>query len=362
MRNTKLMVLVLTLLTAALPLSASAGLPARGKAKVAVIQVEGGKHEDPFLKSFDMAKVRPEMEEHIQRELDLFEQAGQQGADIVCGPEDMQHIGPYGLHMETRDPASGELLFTALAEPVPGPLIERIAAIARKYKMYILAPIYEKADGKVYNSTVVFNRQGEIIGTHHKTHLPIMETWQVTPGEGYETFDTDFGRVAVATCWEIIFPEICSIYALKGADIVFHPTMGHENDPRASLATASRYVTRARDNFIYLAPVITGSDGNGIIDYHGKVVAEAVGQKNTVIMAEIDFSREPLSDSKWWNTINGTDNEKAMVFLSRNPALFKYLTEQHPELLERYKDIRMTNGVGKTEMQVKAMHEVDYGK
>ena len=47
-----------------------------------------------------------------------------------------------------------------------------------------------------------------------------METWTVTPGDKYETFDTDFGRIAVATCWEIIFPEITSILALKGADIV----------------------------------------------------------------------------------------------------------------------------------------------
>ena len=107
--------------------------------------------------------------------------------------------------------------------------------------------------------------------------------------------------------------------------------------------------------------MITGTDGNGIIDYKGKVVAEAVGQHNTVIMAEVDFSKEPLSDSKWWNTINGTDNEKAMVFLSRNTELFKYLIEQHPEIIERYKDVHMTNGVGKTDMQVKAMKAVNYG-
>lgn len=358
------MILVLGLIVMAysLPLEASSTLPARGKAKVAVIQVDGGQSEDAFLKTFDMNNVRPKIQAHLDRELALFEQAGEMGADIVCGPEDMQHIGGYGLHMETKDPVSGEILFCALAETVPGPLTERIAAIAKKHEMYIVAPIYEKEAGKVYNCTVIFNRQGEIIGKHRKTHLPILETWLVTPGDSYETFDTDFGRIAVATCWEIIFPEITTIYALQGADLIFHPTMGHENEAGKSLSTASRYVTRARDNFIYLAPVITGPDGNGIIDCNGKVVAEAVGQKNTVIMAEIDFSKEPLSNSKWWNTINGTDNERAMVFLSRNPALFKYLTEQHPEVLQRYGDIRMTNGVGKTDMQVKAMHEVDYGK
>ena len=333
--------------------------PTRGKAKVAVIQVDGAKREDPFLAKYNAENVRPFMEAHIAKEIELFEKAGEMGADIVCGPEDMQGIGAYGLYITTKDPKSGEMLALALADPVPGKLTDRFAAVAKKHSMYVLAPIYERDGDKVYNSTIIFDRTGKIIGKHHKTHLPIMETWTVTPGDKYETFDTDFGRIAVATCWEIIFPEITSILALKGADIVFHPTMGREND--GSLATAARYITRCRDNFIYLAPVITGTDGNGIIDYKGKVVAEAVGQHNTVIMAEIDFSKEPLSDSKWWNTINGTENEKAMVFLSRNTELFKYLIEQHPEILERYKDVRMTNGVGKTDMQVKAMKAVNYG-
>ena len=337
-------------------------LPQRGKAKVAVIQVEGAKKEDPFLAKFDVNRVRPLMEEHLAQEIGLFERAGEMGADIVCGPEDMQGIGSYGLHLQTIDPQTGEILFKSLAVPVPGPLTDRFAAVARKYSMYVLAPIYERDGDKVYNTTVIFDRKGEIIGKHRKTHLPIMETWLVTQGDDYDTFDTDFGRIAVATCWEIIFPEITTIYALEGADIVFHPTMGRENDAGGSLSTAARYVTRCRDNFVYLAPVITGSDGNGIIDPRGKVVAEAVGEKNTVVMAEIDFSQEPLSRSKWWNTINGTNNEKAMVMLSRNPALFKYIVEQNPVLLERYRDILMTDGTtGKREAQIKAMKEVDYG-
>lgn len=348
-------------LLVAVPLFAAGGAPVRGKAKVAVIQVDGGKREDAFLAKFNIDNVRPLSEEHLARQIELFERAGEMGADIVCGPEDMQNIGAYGLHMETIDPENGEILFRSLAVSVPGPLTDRFAAVARKHSMYVLAPIYEREGDNIFNTTVIFNRQGEIIGKHRKTHLPIMETWLVTPGDSYDTFDTDFGRIAVATCWEIIFPEITSIYSLKGADIVFHPTMGRENEGGGSLSTAARYVTRCRDNFIHLAPVITGTDGNGILDFNGKVLAEAVGEHNTVIMTEIDFSKEPLSRSKWWNTINGTDNEKAMVLLSRNPSLFGYLAERYPEILDRYRDIRMTNGVGKVEMQVEAMKAVDYG-
>ena len=186
-----------------------------------------------------------------------------------------------------------------------------------------------------------------------------METWLVSTGDEFEVYETDFANIAIATCWEISYPEISTIYALKGADIIFNPTMGRENLPGQSLSTGHLYITRARDNSVYIAPVIIGSDGNGIIDFNGKVVAEAVGEENTVIMAEIDFSKERINASKWWETINGTNNVKAMHYKSRRPELYKMLSDPNPPVLEKYKDIHLTTG--DRERQLKAVREVDYG-
>ena len=332
---------------------------ARRAAKVAVIQAEGSPRQDPFMASYDFSKVEPMMEAHLDKILGLLAQAGEKGADLVCGPEDIQHIGAYGLHLDVLNPKTGEDLFSSLAVKVPGPLTDRIAGIAKKYHMYIVAPLYEKVDGKVFNSAVVFDREGKIIGKHHKTVLPILETWDVAPGDEYEVFETDFCKFAIATCWEIIFPEISAIYALKGADIIFNPTMGPEHKAGQSLSTGARYITRARDNLVYFAPVILGSDGNGIIDYNGKVVAEAVGQKNSVIMAEIDFAKEPTSDSKWWNTINGSDNDRAIYYLNRRPETYKLLTDPNPPVLERYRDVELTTG--RKAKQLEAVKAVNYG-
>ncbi|HUU27535.1 MAG TPA: carbon-nitrogen hydrolase family protein [archaeon] len=331
----------------------------RKSAKVAVIQAEGSPRQDPFKGDYDPAKVRPMMEAHFQKLLRLLDQAGRMGADIVCAPEDMQHIGAYGLHVDVKDPENGEILFTSLAVPVPGPLTDRISKIAAKHGMYIIAPLYERKGDRVYNTAVIFDREGRIMGLHRKTHLPILETWLVTPGDVFEVFETDFARIAIATCWEIAFPEVSTIYALKEADIIFNPTMGRENKAGQSLATGHRYLTRAADNRVYIAPVILGTDGNGIIDYNGEVVAEAVGVKDTVIMAEIDFSREPITKSKWWTTINGSDNEKAIHYLSRRPSLYQFLTEPYPPLLERYKGTKLTTG--DREKQLEAVKAVDYG-
>ncbi|NOY96000.1 MAG: carbon-nitrogen hydrolase family protein [Chlorobi bacterium] len=329
------------------------------KAKIALVQATALPHQDLFMDSSDLAKVRPQMMANFNKLLGLFTEAGEMGADLVCGPEDMQNIGAYGLHIDVKDPETGKILADALAVPVPGLLTDMVAAIARKYNMYIIAPIYEAVGSKVYNTAVIFNRQGDIMGKHRKTVLPVLETWLVSTGDEYEVFETDFASIAVATCWEIFYPEISSIYALKGADIIFNPTMAKDNKPGQSLETASMFITRAKDNSVYIAPVVRGSDGNGVIDFNGEVVAEAVGKKDCVIMAEIDFSKERVSDSKWWETINGTNNIKAMRLKSRRPETYRLLVDPNPPVLERYKNIHLTTG--DRERQLKAVEEVDYG-
>jgi predicted amidohydrolase len=270
----------------------------------------------------------------------------------------MQNIGAYGLHVDVTDPETEEILFMSMATSVPGPLTEQVAEIARKYKMYIIAPLYERDREKVYNTSVIFDRKGNITGKHRKTVLPVMETWLVSTGDDLPVFKTDFGTIAIATCWEIVFPEICTIYALKGAEIIFNPTMGRENkDP--SLNSAPRYRARAMDNFVYIAPVIIGSDGSGIIDFYGEVVAEAPGTTDTVIMAEIDFTEPPVLNSDWWTTINGTDNIKAIHYLSRRPPKYRFIGNSDPPIMNRFKNIRLSTGDKK--MQLEAVRKVDYG-
>jgi predicted amidohydrolase len=330
-----------------------------GKGKIAVIQATALPNQDLFMVDYDPVKVHSRVSVHLDKLLGLFEKAGEMGADLVCGPEDMQNIGSYGLYVDVIDKETGKILFNSLAVEVPGELTDRISAIARKYKMYIIAPIYEEEGGKIFNSAVAFDRDGNIMGKHHKTLLPVMETWLVSTGDKYEVFQTDFCKVAIATCWEISYPEISTIYALSGADIIFNPTMAPDNMPGKSLSTAPMFITRARDNSVYIAPVVLGKDGNGIIDYDGNVIAESPGKENTVIMADIDFSKERINESQWWRSINGTDNIRAMHLKSRRPETYRMLTEPNPPVLEKYKDIHLTTG--DRERQLKAVRDVDYG-
>lgn len=331
----------------------------KAKAKVAVIQATGLPVQDPFMGDYKPEMVRQQMMAHFNKLLGLFEKAGEMGADIVCGPEDMQHIGAYGLHIDKKDPVTGKILFNSLAVPIPGPLTDKVSEIAKHYNMYIIAPIYEADGNKIYNTAVIFDRQGRIMGKHRKTLMPVMETWLVKNGDEYNIFETDFANIAVATCWEISYPEIAAIYALKGADIIFNPTMAKDNKPGESLETAHVFIARAKDNSVYIAPVVLGKDGNGIIDFNGDVVAEAIGKEDLVIMSEIDFTKERINPSKWWETINGTNNVRALYLKSRRPDIYKLLSDPNPPLMKRYKDIHLTTG--DLDRQLKAVEEVDYG-
>ena len=131
----------------------------------------------------------------------------------------------------------------------------------------------------------------------HKVHLP-REEWKqgVTPGREYPVFQTDFGTIAIQICYDWFFPEIDTLFAFKGAEIVFAPTWGTtfaDREGRAEGETIFR--ARARDNGIYLVPSVY--DGSSmVIDPMGRILASNKG-RDGLFWHEVDLNqREPL----WW--------------------------------------------------------------
>jgi len=69
--------------------------------------------------------------------------------------------------------------------------------------MYIVAGIYEKVGRLIYNTGILIDRKGKIIGKYRKTHLPPEEYSRegVTPGTDYPVFETDFGKIGILICY-----------------------------------------------------------------------------------------------------------------------------------------------------------------
>lgn len=124
-------------------------------------------------------------------------------------------------------------LFPRYAEPVQGDTWLAMSTLARKNNCYIVGGSIPEVDeeGKVYNTCYVFNRKGEQIGKHRKVHLfdvnfgtkPFHESDTLTGGTTFDTFDTEWGKMAVDICFDVRFPEGLRLQAIDGAKIIFVP-------------------------------------------------------------------------------------------------------------------------------------------
>jgi len=144
-----------------------------------------------------------------------------QGAKLVVLPE--LHRSLYFCQSENRE-------FFNLSESIPGPTTDALSAVAREYKLVIVASIFERRTKGIYHNTaVVIEADGSIAGTYRKMHIPddpgFYEKYYFTPGDlGFKAIDTSVGKIGVLVCWDQWYPEAARLTALAGADLIVIPT------------------------------------------------------------------------------------------------------------------------------------------
>ena len=244
--------------------------------------------------------------DNLARALDGIGDAVRRGARIVCLPE----LFRSRYFCQREDTAAFDL-----AEAVPGPTTEAIAAAARAHRVAIIAPVFERrAAGVYHNSAAVIDADGRIAGLYRKMHIPddpaYYEKFYFTPGDlGFQAFDTAHGRVGTLICWDQWYPEGARLTALQGAEVLFYPTaIGWHPAEKAELGERQRDAWRtvqrghAIANGVFVAAVNrTGHEvppGGGagiefwgssfIADPQGVMLAEAPADKEAVLVAEID--------------------------------------------------------------------------
>lgn len=174
----------------------------------------------------------------------IIEKAGRENPDLICLTEVITSMGTGRSAYET-------------AEPIPGPTTYLLGEKARQLRSYVVASIHERAAEGVYNTAVVIDRQGNVMGKYRKTHIPTAEAeGGVLSGETYPVFDLDFGRLGVLICWDCFFPEPARILALKGAQLIAVPIQAdprkrETNDGRRARAWDIVPAARAIDNGVY---------------------------------------------------------------------------------------------------------------
>ena len=178
-------------------------------------------------------------------------EAAAQGAQIVCLQELFTSL--YFCDVEDHHNFS-------LAEAIPGPTTDRMAALAGELGVVIVASLFEKrAQGLYHNTTAVLDADGTYLGKYRKMHIPddpgYYEKFYFTPGDlGYKVFDTKFARVGVLICWDQWYPEAARITALMGAELLVYPTAigwdTNEIDPAQNTEQYNAWQTIQRSHAI----------------------------------------------------------------------------------------------------------------
>ena len=236
---------------------------------------------------------RDDKNANIDRAMMLIDQAASGGARLVVLPEVWTYMGDPDQTM-------------AIAEPVPGELTNRLAERARRHGIYLHSGTFAErieGDDRVRNTALVFNPDGDIIARYCKIHMfdisiengPVFqESANVAPGDEIVNFELDGVNIGLATCYDLRFPELFRILALRGAEVILLPaafTMGTGKDHWEVLIRA-----RAIENQVYLVAVnqfgqyMPGRANYGrtmIVDPWGTVLATAPDMES-VITAVVD--------------------------------------------------------------------------
>jgi len=256
----------------------------------------------------------PDPQNNLSRAADMVRDAAGRGAQVICLPE----LFRTQYFCQREDAA----LFD-LAEPVPGPTTERLAAVARAAKAVVVASIFERrAPGIYHNTAVVLDADGTLKGIYRKMHIPddplYYEKFYFTPGDlGFRAFDTEVGKIGTLVCWDQWYPEGARLTALAGAQVLFYPTAigwhpAEKQEFGAAQHDAWRTVQRghAIANGVYVAVVNRVGHENGnvngnaapgaglefwggsfLADPFGAVIAEASSDREEILIGEVDLRR-----------------------------------------------------------------------
>ena len=199
--------------------------------------------------------------------------------------------------------------FPIYAEKEGGPVWQQLSGYAKQYGIYLIggSMLEKDAEGNVYNTSYIFDREGKQIGKHRKVHLfdidvkggqTFKESDTLTAGDSDTVFDTEFGKMGVMLCFDIRFPELSRMMVNDGARIVFVPAAFNMTTGPAHWELSFR--TRALDNQIYMVGCAPARDvsagyiswGHSIVtDPWGRVI-DMLDEKKGILLAELDMDYE----------------------------------------------------------------------
>ena len=275
------------------------------------------KMNEKFIIGLVQLALSKDPKENLNKAVSWIAKTAKKGAQVICLPELFR--SQYFCQKEDINNFN-------LAETIPGSSTEAISHVAKKNKVSVILPLFEKRSSGVYhNSLVVIDSDGIILGTYRKMHIPddpgFYEKFYFAPGDlGYKNFNTLFGKIGTLICWDQWYPEAARLTALQGAAVLFYPTAigwhPHEKEEHGKAQYESWMTVQkghAVANGVYVAAVnrigLEKPDESSVgiefwgqsfvCDPQGIVIAQASADREEILLAEIDLNRIEYIRNNW---------------------------------------------------------------
>lgn len=263
-----------------------------------------------------------DMQENIDKTAHFIREAAQKGAQIILPSELFQ-----GLYFCTHQ---DEKWFAQAYPAQSHPCVTALVPLAKELKVVIPVSIFEKDGPEYYNSVVMIDHEGAVMGLYRKTHIPdgpgYQEKYYFKPGNtGFKVWQSVYGAIGVGICWDQWFPECARAMTLMGADFLFYPTAIGSEPYDADLDTSATWQRAMQGHAVSNAIPVIASNRIGTENANG---ADQAFYGHSFIAGQNGELLQSFGKTEEGVLIQSFDRD----VLTKQRALWGFFRDRRPEM------------------------------